>query len=542
MKFSLPVQTETPIKNVLTSKVVTAGGSHTAGLFALLLNGSILKAHESSGDIPVQQNPEENEGGSNNTVDQPADGPAAVLLQNTLIAAVKGASIPSLPEETRTAAESKTDKDSSPSIPESKKSMPAGSPRVGRTVGRILSEALKKLTHLSKPDAQKGSGGLGKPVTVPVSGKDSDESDETNHPAVEKEATEGVYPMFLSMHHIEGKDSKEGLVLVSMSASPVDPTNTRVQDNTLQGTKKDGRESVDTRTANPSVFIPADDLSEGAVKNEKKDTVSDFSKELPKVKVGETPRMEDVNGTMPKGGIKEDVPRQEHVESLLIKKASEHVPEKTAAQQGVERTAGDPDKSVSDGVRPTVTKEGLPAFTYTDETHEKTESKDGPQVKSGHPQGENTRTAEAFSVNDHPKNGAISTDAVHQKSEASDVLRTFKEPVIIAKKNDNSIEVTVKPDGVGKIQIHLSLDKGIVHAKVDASEVAGKDFIDRNIHNILSTLSDEGINIGSFSVHLGERRDERADSRGFAKTDRTAPEPQIIPVSAPGDNCINIFV
>jgi flagellar hook-length control protein FliK len=76
--------------------------------------------------------------------------------------------------------------------------------------------------------------------------------------------------------------------------------------------------------------------------------------------------------------------------------------------------------------------------------------------------------------------------------------RTF----VIMRKNEESIEVSVEPDGIGKLEIELNMDKGIINARINASDPIGKEIIERNLNDILNTLVREGIAIGGFSVSL----------------------------------------
>jgi len=80
------------------------------------------------------------------------------------------------------------------------------------------------------------------------------------------------------------------------------------------------------------------------------------------------------------------------------------------------------------------------------------------------------------------------------------------EKILIAKPNESSLKVSIEPDGMGTLDIELTLEKGFVNAHIFASETAGKNFLDNNLANILNNLLREGLNIGKFSITLGDRR------------------------------------
>jgi len=182
------------------------------------------------------------------------------------------------------------------------------------------------------------------------------------------------------------------------------------------------------------------------------------------------------------------------------------------------------------------------AFRAPEEmTAEKKEAKETGGMKNEHPQ-ETRGTGETVSLNDGANNGMSGPRAVHQKPEVAQVTQTIREPFVITKKDDNSIEVTLRPEGMGKLQIHLSLNGVTVHAKVAASETVGRDFIDRNIQNIMNTLAEEGIKIGSFSVHLRDRRDETASDDRDVKTYRISGKDSTTAAVSSGNTLVNIFV
>ncbi|WP_040334233.1 flagellar hook-length control protein FliK [Candidatus Magnetobacterium casense] len=78
----------------------------------------------------------------------------------------------------------------------------------------------------------------------------------------------------------------------------------------------------------------------------------------------------------------------------------------------------------------------------------------------------------------------------------------------VLRKSDNSLEIRVEPDGIGKLDIGLSVDKGVVHAQISATDPAGKELLEKNLRHILDALAKEGISVGGFSVSLKDRREE----------------------------------
>jgi hypothetical protein len=77
----------------------------------------------------------------------------------------------------------------------------------------------------------------------------------------------------------------------------------------------------------------------------------------------------------------------------------------------------------------------------------------------------------------------------------------------VSKKGDASIEISLEPDGIGEIDIELVLDKGVINAQINVSENMGKEFIEKNLDNIMRALINEGLHVGSFSVSLQNKQD-----------------------------------
>ncbi len=93
-----------------------------------------------------------------------------------------------------------------------------------------------------------------------------------------------------------------------------------------------------------------------------------------------------------------------------------------------------------------------------------------------------------------------------QTGTAKEAAPAHAEPFVVTKQADNSIEVRIEPEGLGKMDIKLYMDKGHLNAHINASEPAAKEVIEGHLGDIASKLSSEGINVGSFSVSLRNRR------------------------------------
>jgi hypothetical protein len=180
-------------------------------------------------------------------------------------------------------------------------------------------------------------------------------------------------------------------------------------------------------------------------------------------------------------------------------------------------------REVSSLVQDLVKKEGT-----TEKEHGKNQSPDAHITESG----------DLFPLLDNKnrnENGPLRVQILQEPQKAE----LFELP----KKAGASIEVSLEPEGLGKIDIELTLNRGIVNAQINTSEILSKEIIERNLHAILSSLIDEGLNIGNFSVSLRNRQGDMSESNGKEALKTLPAIKEIgIPVRLTDSRMISIFV
>lgn len=79
----------------------------------------------------------------------------------------------------------------------------------------------------------------------------------------------------------------------------------------------------------------------------------------------------------------------------------------------------------------------------------------------------------------------------------------------------NTIRVSLEPDGMGRVEISLSTQKGLINGHINVQDPLSKEVIARNIQTLSEMLQKEGINIGNLTVDLNEknRYKDREDLR-----------------------------
>ncbi|MCX7792878.1 MAG: flagellar hook-length control protein FliK [Thermodesulfovibrionales bacterium] len=84
-------------------------------------------------------------------------------------------------------------------------------------------------------------------------------------------------------------------------------------------------------------------------------------------------------------------------------------------------------------------------------------------------------------------------------------------------KDIQTLRVSVEPEGLGRLEIALNSQKGVIKGYISVFELPSKEVIERNLFNIISMLQRDGINIGSLTVGLRDSRnsnDERERTSG----------------------------
>ena len=124
-------------------------------------------------------------------------------------------------------------------------------------------------------------------------------------------------------------------------------------------------------------------------------------------------------------------------------------------------------------------------------------------------------------------------------------LQVGENAFVLTRKSDTSIEVTLSPPGMGKLEIEVVLEKGIVNARITAADPAGRDAIERSLPQIIETLSRDGMAIGGFTVSLKQRKDPAGDPQagkgsGNASA-RPAPIETVRAAAAPA-GLVDLFV
>lgn len=114
-------------------------------------------------------------------------------------------------------------------------------------------------------------------------------------------------------------------------------------------------------------------------------------------------------------------------------------------------------------------------------------------------------------------------------------------------KDGNRLAVRFEQDGLGKLNIDLSMNKGMINAHIQAADSATKALIENNMQQIVDSLLKAGLSVGGFSVSLkggGQGSMAQEEYHGY-KTGQAAGSAGTAGGSSPiaaSNNLVSIFI
>jgi len=146
-----------------------------------------------------------------------------------------------------------------------------------------------------------------------------------------------------------------------------------------------------------------------------------------------------------------------------------------------------------------------------------------------------------------PAKGMNSAEVQAPRVTVSNPTEQFDHKVSIVR-NGNRLAVQFEPDGLGKLDIDLRLDKGIVNAQIRVSDESTRSLIEGNMRQIMDGLMKEGLSVGGLSVALrengsGDRQNNGWNGEGQNAQNANEPSPAgEVTRSLTARGLINIFV
>lgn len=83
--------------------------------------------------------------------------------------------------------------------------------------------------------------------------------------------------------------------------------------------------------------------------------------------------------------------------------------------------------------------------------------------------------------------------------------------VVYVIKSNNKMGVSVEHEKLGKLNISLSMEKGMVNVHINTSDGAVREIIQNNIQHIIDSLNKDGVSVGEFSVALKDHGEKETN-------------------------------
>jgi hypothetical protein len=118
------------------------------------------------------------------------------------------------------------------------------------------------------------------------------------------------------------------------------------------------------------------------------------------------------------------------------------------------------------------------------------------------------------------------------------------QPFSIKQAGPSTMEVVLEPEGLGRMDIELNFSNDRIQGQILVNDQAGKDLLERNLPQLLSDLTREGLQIGGFTVSLknhgreNQRGREPVDGKG---SNPSPPLTESIP-SVAGNQRVDIII
>ncbi len=115
---------------------------------------------------------------------------------------------------------------------------------------------------------------------------------------------------------------------------------------------------------------------------------------------------------------------------------------------------------------------------------------------------------------------AISSGNTPKPSVSNQVL----DNIVYVIKGNNKMGVSLEHDILGKLNINLSMEKGMLNVHINTSEKPAREFIENNVQYIVDSLAKDGLSVGGFSVGLKNHNDH--EGKVFIMSDRQESQEQ----------------
>ncbi len=131
--------------------------------------------------------------------------------------------------------------------------------------------------------------------------------------------------------------------------------------------------------------------------------------------------------------------------------------------------------------------------------------------RQGGPKNISDSSPKTVRVNTESNNNSLSasSSAAHESGKISEGLQSARavrpaafqeitEKIIYVMKGSNRIGVTIESEAFGKLNMNISMNKGMLNIHINAVDSATREIVENNINNIIESLSKSGVSVGGF--------------------------------------------
>ncbi|MEW6601432.1 MAG: flagellar hook-length control protein FliK [Nitrospirota bacterium] len=137
--------------------------------------------------------------------------------------------------------------------------------------------------------------------------------------------------------------------------------------------------------------------------------------------------------------------------------------------------------------------------------------------------GRHNVVSDADTININSVNTSNTTYETGRPVQGFSALQTPKTPdtqellnnVVYVIKGSAKMGVSVEHENLGKLNISLSLEKGLVNVHINTSDKTVSELLENNIQQIIDTLNKDGVSVGEFSIALRDQKEHELNRYSF---------------------------
>lgn len=117
-------------------------------------------------------------------------------------------------------------------------------------------------------------------------------------------------------------------------------------------------------------------------------------------------------------------------------------------------------------------------------------------------------------------------------------FQALVDKIVYVAKGNNKLGISVEHESLGKLNMSLTLEKGMVNVHINTSDRDVRELIESNMQQILDSLNKDGVSVGEFSVGLRNSNKENMSTASAGPAEEIISEEKI---ASHSKGLVNIF-